>query len=223
MNIPRAYTFILCAIIASFAPGCALFSKGDQGAARFFSINREPDRPGPLPANASEVRGEPLKLRLGRVTGVLHIEERLVYRESVHELRYYRERRWTEPPELFLERLLAHALFEERGIRHVVGGSGPTIDVQLTALDEIRAPRRLARVQVVARLHDEHLMLWEETLTVELPVIETKDGDLAVATVEALGKAMQAVVDQIAERVVRALEERIRAQTNPGTESVTVE
>jgi cholesterol transport system auxiliary component len=220
MNTRRAYTLVLCAITASFMPGCALFSKGDPGAARFFSINREPDRPGSVTAKLSGVREEPLELRLGRVTGAQYIEERLVFRDSANELGYYRERRWTEPPELFLKRLLAHALFEERGLRHVVGGSGPTIDVQLTALDEIRAPQRLARAQVVARLHVEHLVLWEEILTVDLPVIEKKDGDLAVATVEALGKAMQAVVDQIAESVVYELEERIRAQTISGTEGV---
>jgi len=78
----------------------------------------------------------------------------------------------------------------------------------LTALDEIRAPQHLARAQVVVKLHDEHVVLWKETLTVDRPVAEAEGGDLAVETVQALGEAMQAVVDQIADGVVRELEAR---------------
>ena len=208
MNAPRACALIVCAITVSFAPGCALFSKGDQGAARFFSLEQAPGRPGAVPAVAPGARGNPAELRLGRVTGAPHIEERLVFRDSAYEIGYYRELRWTEPPELYLKRLFARVLFEERGLKHVVGGAGPTLDVQLTAFDEIRFPQRLARAQVIARLHDDHLVLWEETVTVDRPVVEKGNGDPAVATVEALGEAMQAAVDQVADRVVRELKER---------------
>ena len=205
MNTPRACAIIACAIMASVAPGCALLSKGDPGAARFFSLERAPDRPGATLAVASGSRGDPVELRVGRVTGAPHLEERLVFRGSAYEINYYRERRWTEPPELCLKRLLARVLFEERGLRHVVGGSGPTLDVQLTAFDEIRAPQRLVRAQVIASLHDEHLVLWEETLTMDRPIVDPKGGDPAVAMVDALGEAMQATVDRVADRVVREL------------------
>jgi cholesterol transport system auxiliary component len=208
MNTPRACAIIACAIMASVAPGCALLSKGDPGAARFFSLEREPDRPGATLAVASGSRGDPVELRVGRVTGAPHLEERLVFRGSAYEINYYRERRWTEPPELCLKRLLERMLFEKRGLRHVVGGAGPTLDVQLTAFDEIRFPQRLARVQVIASLHDERLVLWEETLTVDRLVVEEGNGDLALETVEALGEAMQTAVDRVADSVVRELEAR---------------
>jgi ABC-type uncharacterized transport system auxiliary subunit len=52
--------------------------------------------------------------------------------------------------------------------------------------------RRLARV------------LFEE-VTVDRPVVATKEGDTADAAVEAIGRALRATVDRIADRVVREL------------------
>ena len=207
MNTRGTGAILFCAISASCLPGCALLSKGDLGAARFFSLERASGQSGAVPAQAPATRADLATLRLGHVTGALHLEERLVFRNSAHEIGYYRELRWAEPPALYLERLLSRALFEERGLRQVVGGAGRTLEVQLTALDEIRGPQRLARARVIARLHDEHLVLFEETMTVDRIVGES-DGDLGAATVKALGEALQAAVDRVADRVVRALEEQ---------------
>jgi cholesterol transport system auxiliary component len=203
------------AITASFAPGCALLSKGDQGAARYFSLEWAPARLGAVSTEPPGARADPSKLRLGRVTGSAHRDERLVFRDSAHEINYYRELRWNEPPEYSLKRLLARVLFEERGLGQIVGGAGPTLDVQLTAFDEIRFPKHLARAQVVASLHDEHLVIWEETLTVDQAIVEKADGDPVAATVEALGQAMRSAVDRVAERVERELSIRSAGACRP--------
>ena len=207
MNTLRPCLILFCVALTSTVAGCALLSKGDPGAARYFSLERASDGPVAIQAEATGEQGEPPELRLGRITGAPHLEERLVFRDSAFEIRFHRELRWTEPPELFLKRRLARVLFEERGLRQVVGGAAPTLDVQLIAFDEVRVPRRLARVQLVARLHDEHLVLWEETLTVDAPIVEEQDGDLALETVEALGKAMQAAVVKVANRVFSELDD----------------
>lgn len=191
---------LLCALAAS--SGCGgLLSKGDPGDARYFNLEQ-------ARATHAGARAEGAELRLGRVTGATHLEDRLVFRDSAYEIGYHRELRWTEPPELSLKRQLARELFEERGLRHAVGGDGPSLDVQLTALDELRAPLHLARARVTATLHDEQVVLWEETLTVERPIIVQEGGDVPRATVEALGEAMQGVIEQVADRVVRELGER---------------
>ncbi|MCK9462462.1 MAG: PqiC family protein [Proteobacteria bacterium] len=209
MNTQSARTLLLLTISASFLPSCgALSAAKAPGDARFFSMERAPSQAVAAPAEVPGGTGDPLKLRLGRVTGAPHLEERVVYRDSAHEIGYYREVRWSEPPELFLKRQLARVLFEDRGIRHVMGGAERTLLVKLTALDEILAPQHLARAQVVVKLHDEHVVLWEKTLTVDRPVAVRSDGDLAIATIEALGEAMQAIVDRIADGVVRELEAR---------------
>jgi ABC-type uncharacterized transport system auxiliary subunit len=90
-------------------------------------------------------------------------------------------------------------------LRHVVGGSAPTLEVELTAFEEIRKPKRIARVQVSVRLQDSRLVRWEETLTVDQPVNEAKKEAPVDAMVEALGIALVAVVNRVAERVTKEL------------------
>lgn len=181
--------------------GCALLSKSEPIRPRYFSPERPSDRPSPplpLPQPLSQ-------LRLGRIESTANLEEMLIFRDSENEVGYYRLRRWTEAPEEYLRRRLARVLFEERGFSEVMGGDGPTLDAQLTAFEEVRIPQQVARVQIVVRLHDERLVRWEETVTVERPVVVATGGDQATATVAAIGLALRTAVDLIADRVVAAL------------------
>ena len=196
MTTPRLRVLLFAAVATLGASGCALLSKSAPIKPRYFS----PERPADVPRPLSRRPDPPQELRLGRVACVANLDEMLVFRDSAREVGYYRLRRWTEAPEQYLRRRLARVLFEERGLGEVVGGGGPTLDVQLTAFEEIRVPRRMARVQVIVRLHDARLVRWEETLTVEQPV--AAGGDQADAAVAAIGRALRAVVDRIADRVV---------------------
>ena len=67
-----------------------------------------------------------------------------------------------------------------------------------------RVPVRVARVQIAVELHDQRLMLWEETVTVEQPIAASTSGD-SDAVVLALGEALRVAVDRIADRVVTAV------------------
>jgi cholesterol transport system auxiliary component len=200
---PALHPLITCGIAALLAAGCALTSKSEPMVPRYFSPERpaDVDRPSVKPTASPPVA----ELRLGHVSSASHLEERLVYRDSDYELGYYQERRWTEAPEQYLKRRIARVLFEERGIHQVVGGAAATLELELVAFEEIRAPKHLARVQVIIRLHDQRAVRWEETLTVDQPVPESRAGDAAGAAVEALGVALHAVVDRIADRVVTEL------------------
>lgn len=206
MSPSRACALLLVLVTGALGPGCALLSKADPGGARYFSLVREPVGPKELPSGVPGERGGPAGLRLGRIRGATHLEDRLVYRDSTYELGYHAALRWTEPPQESLQRLLTRALFEERGLRHAVEGGGPTLDAELTALDELRGPPHVARAQVVVRLHDERRVLWEETITVDRPIADLEGGDPALETVEALGVALQTLVEQVADRAVRELE-----------------
>jgi cholesterol transport system auxiliary component len=201
MRAPRLCTLLLCAASAASALGCALTSKSDPLAPRYFS----PERSGDVLRTGARPPGPPAELRLGRIDGVSHLQERLVFRDSAYELGYYAERRWTEAPEQYLKRRLSRVLFEERGLRHVVSGPATTLAVQLTAFEEVRAPKRLVHVQVTVSLYDQRVVRWEETLTVDMPVAATTKGDVTDEVVKALGEALRAVVDQIADRVVGEL------------------
>ena len=214
MSAPRLRALLLCAVAALGTAGCALTSKSDPILPRYFS----PDRPSEVAGPGARVPGTPPELRLGRIDGSDHLEERIVFRDSEYELGYYAERRWTEAPEEYLKRRLSRVLFEERGLQRVVNGRAPTLEVQLTAFEEIRKPKRVARVQVIVRLHDQRIVRWEETLTVNQPIAEKDDAEDPDAMVEAVGLALRAVVDRIADRIVREL-----AAPAGGSEPVTGE
>jgi cholesterol transport system auxiliary component len=197
----RSPSWLLCAVTALATAGCALTSKSEPLAPRYFS----PERSGEVKRPSARPLASIAELRLGRINGASHLDERLVYRDSDYELGYYAERRWTEAPEEYLARRLTRALFEERGLRHVIGGTAPTLEAELIAFEEVRSPKRVARVQVAVRLLDHRLVRWEETLTIDQPVAQGRHGDLADATVAALGMALTALVDRIADRVTSDL------------------
>jgi cholesterol transport system auxiliary component len=198
---PRRFAWILCSVAALSAAGCALTLKSEPIAPRYFS----PDRAGDTARSSTKLAGVPPELRLGRINGASHLDERLIFRDSDYELGYYDERRWTEEPAEYLRRRLARVLFEERGLRHVLGGFAPTLEVELTSFEEIRSPKRIARVQVAVRLQDARIVRWEETMTVEQPITSNDKVDLADAMVAALGVALSTTVDKIADHVVSDL------------------
>jgi cholesterol transport system auxiliary component len=198
---PRRLAWILGALAALLTAGCALTSKSVPISPRYFS----PERPADTARSNPKPSGVPLELRLGRISSSSYLDERLVFRDSTHELGYYEERRWTEEPEEYLRRLLGRVLFEERGLRHVIGGVAPTLEVELIAFEEIRSPKRVARVQLTARLQEARLVRWEETLTVDQPISEDGKGDEADAMVAAIGAALGSVVDKIADHVTADL------------------
>src|SRR4051812_10668550 len=106
MRRPRARMFsavLVWGISVVAVAGCALTSKSDPIVPRYFS----PERSGDTSRRATQPQGPPAELRLGRVDGASHLEERLIFRESDNELGYYAERRWTEAPEQYLKRRLA--------------------------------------------------------------------------------------------------------------------
>ena len=200
MNAGRALPISL--LLSSWlALGCALTSKSEPISPRYFS----PERPIGDTRSAPRAVALTTSLRLGHVSGASYLDQRIVYRDSDYEVGYYQERRWTESPEKYLGRRLARALFEERGIHRVVGGAAPTLEAELVAFEEIRVPARIARVRVIVRLQDQRAVRWEETLTVDQPVIAARMGGGAEQVAEALGLALGGVVDRIAERVASEL------------------
>lgn len=208
-----AGALILCALTGFAASGCALTSKSPPTAPRYFS----PERAGEVVRPSARLAGRPVELRLGRVHAAAHLDERLVFRDADnYELGYYQERRWTEAPEHYLRRRLGRVLFEERGIQHVIGGDAMTLVVELGAFEEVRTPKRLARVQVTVRLQNQRSVRWQETLTAEQPVAVTASERSADALVEALGTALRGVVDRIADRAgVELTASRDEAEARP--------
>lgn len=183
----RVLVFLLCA-----SCGGALTSKGEALQPRYFS-------PEPFAQTAAgKAQGQ---LRLGRISSSAHLRESIVYRDSPLEVGFYDEHRWTERPEAYLRRALSRALFEQRGYTRVLTGQAPTLDVELVAFEEIRKPKRAARLVLTMALHDEHVSRTEETITIEKPV----DGGGMDAFVKAAGEALAGAVDRVSDRVAATL------------------
>ena len=196
--------------------GCALFTKADPVVLRYFT----PEALGGPPRDIALVKapaGTPLELRLGRVTAASYLKDRIAFRDQGFEIGYYDRLRWTERPEDLLRRALGRALFEDEGIRQIVSGAGPILDVDLGAFEELKAPRHVARITVTWVLRDDQHVQLQQTFTIERAVASGEAAGHA-----ALAPAMAAAFDEAVQRVVARTKTALanNANTTNGT-SVT--
>jgi cholesterol transport system auxiliary component len=204
--------WVACAWVVGALASCALLGKSDPLLPRYFTPEYA------LETSASPHALADLRLRLGRVSAWSHLRERMVVRRSEQEIQYYDDRRWTERPEVYLRRALSGALFEERGLVHVISGAAPTLEVELASFEEVHAPSN-HRARLVAHfvLYDERVGRLEETVTVEEPVREAPELDRGGAVAEALSIALRTGVAQIADHVVAKLSAIAAERTPPSS------
>jgi len=180
--------------------GCALTAKADAIYPRFFS----PEPAAPPPPSAAPTTA-PLSLRLGQVEAASYVEERFAYRLEPTELSYYEDRRWTEPPERYLRRALERELFQQRGVRRTVSGPGSTLDVELTAFEELRGTPARVRLALSFSLHDERQSQLERLVVIERPLPSSSQNASARDVTAALALALTAAVLDVSEQVTREL------------------
>ncbi len=193
-------SWLACVALLSLLSDCALTSKAQAVYPRFFSPEPE------MVAAALPVTTEaPIALRLGQVEAASHIDERFAYRLEPSELSYNEERRWTEAPERYLRRALERELFQRRGIQRIVSGPGGTLDVELTAFEELRSPPARVRLALSFSLHDDRQSQLERSLVVEKPLPANAGGASAREVTSALTLALAAAVLEVSEQVTREL------------------
>ncbi len=178
--------------------GCALTSKADVISPRYFSA--EPSHAAPPERSA-----QAFELRLGQVSSASHLDERVAYRVGGSEMGFYEDRRWTEIPEAYLRRALERDLFEERGLSRIVAGEAPTLDVELTAFEELRGSPIRAHVTLTFSLRDERRSVIERTLDLEQPVASRSGADPAQSLAETLTATLAEAVREVGRDVVQKL------------------
>jgi hypothetical protein len=94
-------------------------------------------------------------------------------------------------------------LFEEHGLTRVISGPATTLEVELTAFEELVGPPNRVRASVVVIVHDQRAVLLERTMTVEKAVTVAAAGGDGV--VIALSDALAAIVGDVTEAVVAEL------------------
>jgi len=185
--------------LSLFYAGCALTSKGDVVAPHYYSA----ELPVPSSSDASAPAGTPLELRLGHVDAASHLEERMSFRLQASEVGFYDDRRWTEEPAEYLRRGLEQELFERRHVRRIIAGSAPTLDVELTAFEELREPQPHVRLALHLTLHDDRQASLEQSVVVERPLAGGPDRPADVAS--ALRLALATAVGDVSDAVIKHL------------------
>lgn len=184
-------------VVALLCASCALTSKSESVFFRYYTLERV-SAPGTTPSDAEPRK---LQLRLGRVGSATHLKDKIAYRDEGNEIGFYESLRWTEKPENYLYRTLSRALFEKNRIQQIVGGAGPTLEVELNVFEELRAPRHAARVEISWMLRDDQLVILQKTLTVERPIAAAKSdvqaSAVATAMADALGEAIDTIVGAV--------------------------
>ncbi len=184
--------------VVVFLSGCALTSKATPFDIREFT----PDATGPARPSESLVTADGAELRIGRIRSTANLRRHIVYRVSEVEVGEYPGWQWTENPEEYVRRGVTRALFEQRGLAQTVSGPHPTLDLELTAFEEVRrGSARLGRVQVSFVLFDGHHVLDSGEVTVERPAEDAEIGSVVVAVSEALGLATNQLADRVAAKL----------------------
>jgi len=191
--------FVAAALVA-FASSCALLTKSEPVVPRYFSPEVAEGSPASTTSTASS-----LEVRLGRVGGGSYLKERIAFRSSDHEFGLYEDRRWTERPEVYVERALERALFEQRGIRRALSGSAPTLTAELIEFEEVTGSAPRVRLRLSYALHNEQTVLREHTLALERPLAQGLDISRTERVAAALGDSLRDAANQIAEDVLASL------------------
>jgi cholesterol transport system auxiliary component len=196
-RLGRVIVALVVALVAT--PGCALLSKSAPLVPRHF----DPEVTGPPGTTAAQPSG--LELRLGRVTGQEYLRDKIVHRDSPFEVGYYDGRVWTEKPAIYVRRAILHAVFDERGVREVVSGAAPTLDVEVIAFEEVMKPAHVGRVELAYVLYDDRVVLASRSLKVERPIAPATGDAAATAAVSAIAAALSGAVESVAEAAVAEL------------------
>lgn len=190
----------ICALWFCFAvaaTGCAaLFQKSEPLTVRYYAPEERSGR------FATQGVSSGASVRLGRVAAAAHLDARML-RRSKQTLTYQDAARWSENPARFVERGLAHALFEERGIPQAISGRALTLEADLIAFEELQSDPPSVRVSITWTLHDERTSRIRETVSAER---ELSAGDTSPSAVAVgLSHALDECIDRIATRTQQAL------------------
>lgn len=213
----KLISWLSCSAVALGTAGCALTSKADLVTTRYFTPEVPKMHLATADSSAERPAGGP-ELRLGRVGSGAHVRERIAYRDAAYEVGYYDDQRWTERPEIYVRRAITRTLFEQHGFARMLGGAGPTLDIDVLSFDELRLPTgRAARVELKMVLYEDRTILFEETLTIDRLVAPSTGKPKVEDVVAAMAEALDVASEQVAARVAKALAGRARPVTPPVT------
>jgi ABC-type uncharacterized transport system auxiliary subunit len=171
---------------------CALTSRSEPRELRSFTPELAP--PGSFVGTACA------RIRLGRVFAGSSLRLAIQRRVSPVELQAYETLRWTELPDTYARRALVHALFA-RPLEQAVTGPAHVLDVEVVAFEEVASSTsRAGRVVLRYELRNARQVVARGEATVVRPASATA----IEAVVAAIGDALSAASERVADQVVAA-------------------
>ncbi len=197
MRSPRSLGLGLALLVSS---SCSLLGPSTTVDVRTFTPEL-PQGPTGL-VDPPEQESTAPRLRLPPVRSGANLRTRIVHRVSKTEVDAYEDLRWTENPEEYVRRSLAHALFSEHPVVEAVRGEAPTLTVELVAFEEVgKAGCRRGRVKLLYRLEDGDAVRTSGTVTIERAAPE----DSIEGVVTAISHAMDAASARLATVIAQSL------------------
>ena len=193
---------------SALSVGCALTSKGDALAIRWYTPENTKTTLTSASPGAGVIPETAPQIELGRVSSGINLREKIAYRDSTFEQGFYDDKRWTERPEVYVRRELERVLFEEHGLRRALAAQAPALEVEVVSFEEVIGPGSVhsARITLKIVVHDERDSLLEKTDTVERPVDKNTKGFTGV--VQAMAQALDAAAEEVSADVQRVLSTR---------------
>lgn len=184
-------------LLVAALPLAGCLTRAEVAPARYF-------RPGPPPAigEAPAAPGPRSPLRLRDVTAADHLRERMVWSTAAHEVGFYEQARWTEPPAAYVEDALSRALFERGPFVRASGADAPVLDVHVLAFEEVTErptdPAHQARVALhVLLTGPDGQALVERTIVGTAPLTGAEPEASAAAIGVAMDQAVRAAVEAV--------------------------
>lgn len=195
------------ALAASLAlvAACALTSRSEPRVLRYFAPELAPATPFAGPRCA--------RVRLGRIFAGSNLRLAIQRRISPVELEPYETLRWTESPDTYARRALVRALFA-RPLEQAVAGPALVLDVEVVRFEEV--VRDASRAGQVALRYE--LRSTQQVVTRGEAAVDRAAASAAIeAVVVAIGDALTAASEQVADRVVAASCDRSAATAMTGS------
>lgn len=183
----------LLALLLLPAAGCI---SGKSPPARTFVLEVAP--PAARAADAPAA-GRPLRFR--GVTAAAAVDLRQAWRLGPEEVWLHELQRWVEPPGTSVARALGRQLYEAEGLRRTTALSAPALEVELRALEELRAERKVRVELGLVLLGTDGVALLERGWERTAPVSGEEPEDAVRAYRALLGE----LLPEVAREVARAL------------------
>lgn len=157
----------------------------------------------PPAATSGAVASGARALRFRGVTAAAAVDLRQAWRLSPEELWLHELLRWVEQPATTVGRALGRELFEGQGLRRTTQLAAPALEVELRALEELRAARQVRVELGVVLLGEDGVALLEQSWTRTAPVSGEEPEDAVRAYQALLGQLLPEVAREVAQALTR--------------------